>query len=141
MCGRGKSFDRKPSARLRRNTSHTKFFQDRAVISWITYQCDTFMILRCGTDEGYAADVNVFDCIGIGDIRFGNGLFKGIEVHGNEINIVPTKIKKLLVIFFCRSSEQSAMNRGMERLDTSTEDFGRFSVICNFGHREVVVTQ
>ena len=50
------------------------------------------MILRRSADEGHAADVDVFDGISISDIWFGDGLFKGIEIDGNEVNVVPAEV-------------------------------------------------
>ncbi len=54
------------------------------------------MVLCRSTNEGHAANVDVFDGIGIGDIWSGNGLFKWIEVDGDQINIIPAEIEKLL---------------------------------------------
>src|SRR5689334_20745639 len=111
------------------------------IIGGIADKSYTFMVFRCRTDECYAADVNVFDGVGVSDIRFGDGLFKGIEVDGDEVNVIPTEVDELLMVFVSRASEQSAMDGRMEGLDSSTKDFWRLGVIRNFGDSESAVTQ
>src|SRR5215204_2547877 len=93
-CGL-KSFDRKMFAHGERNlTVLAKHFENVSVISRVADECYTFMILCRRTDEGHAADIDVFDGIGVGDIRFGNCLFKGIEVDDDKVNVIPAEIEK-----------------------------------------------
>ena len=35
--------------------------------------------------------------IGVGDIRSGDGIFKGIEVDGDEVNVVPAEVEEFVV--------------------------------------------
>jgi hypothetical protein len=82
------------------------------------------VILCCSADEGHAADVDVFDGVCIGDVRFGDGLFKGIEINGDEVNVIPAEVEELLVVFVGGAGEESAVDGGVESLDPSAKDFG-----------------
>ena len=98
MCSGLKPFDGEVLAHGGRNIAFAKHFKNVSVIGGVTNQCDALMILRRGADEGHAADINIFDGIGIGDVGFGNGLFKGIEVDSDEVNVIPAEVQQLLVV-------------------------------------------
>src|SRR5512133_941097 len=135
-----KAFDGKSHACLCGDASIVKFIENGVVIRRITNERDTFMVLRRSADEGHTTDVNVFDGICKCDIWFRNRFFKWIEIHCNEVNIIPTEIKQLLMIFLCGAGEQASMNGWMERLDASAEDFRRLSIVRDLSDSDVVLT-
>src|SRR5688500_10664726 len=97
------------------------------------------MVLCRGADESHTADVDVFDGISIGDIWPGNSLFEWIEVDGDEIDIIPAKVEKLPMVFIRRTSQQSAMDGGMQCLDASAQNFWRPGIVRNFSDGDPVL--
>ena len=90
-----KTFDGKVLAHGSRNIAFAKHVENMSVVGRVADERYTFMVLCRGTDEGHTADVYVFDGVGVGDIRFGNRLLKRIEIHGNEVNIIPAEVQQL----------------------------------------------
>src|SRR5688500_8891855 len=119
MCGRGESFYGKFRACLSGGPSPAKFLYNGVVVKWVTNESDTFMVLRRGADESYTADVDVFDSVCVGDIWLAYGLFKGIEVYGDQVNIVPAKIEELFMVFLGEACKESTMDGRVEGLNSS----------------------
>ena len=81
------------------------------------------MVLGRGTDQRHAADVDVLDDFVIGHIRFGDGRFKGIQVDGRQVDVIPPQVEQLPVIGLCRPGQQSAVDGRVQSLDPSAQDF------------------
>src|SRR4030095_15846132 len=99
------------------------------------------MILRRGTDESHTTNVNVFDGIRVGDVWFGDSLFKRIEVDCDKINVVPAEVEELSMVFVGGTSKESAVNRWVKRFDSSAKNFRRFGIVCDFGDGDIVLAQ
>ena len=141
MSSGSKAFDGEFGAGLSGYATSADFSEYGIVIGWVTDEGYAFMILRCSADEGHAADVDVFDGIGVGDIRFGDGFFEGIKIHGDEVNVVPAEIEELLMVFFGGARKESAVDGGVESLYPSAKDFGRLGIVRDFGDGDVIVAQ
>ena len=141
MRGGGEAFDGKFGAGFSRDAASTDFSENGCVISGVTDESNAFVVLRRGADKGHAADVDVFDGISISDIGFGNRLLKGIEVHRNEVDVIPAEIEELLMVFVGGAGEESAVDGGVESLDPSAKDLGRLGVVRDFGDGDVIVVQ
>ena len=98
------------------------------------------MVLRGSTDEGHAANVNVFNGVCVGDVGFSDSFLQGIEVYDDQIDEVPAEAEELLMIFVGGASEESTMDGGMEGLNSSTQNFGRLGIVRDFGDRNIVLT-
>src|SRR5215467_13728424 len=103
------------------------------VIRRVTYQCDALMIFCRGADKGHASNVNVLNGVGISDSGFGDRFFKWIEVDRDQIDVVPAKIERLFMVFFGGAGEESAMDRGVQRFDSATQDLWRPGIFCDLG--------
>ena len=139
-CGL-KSFDGEMFAHGSWNLACAKHFQNVNIICGVTNECHSLMVFRRGADEGHATDVDVFYGVSVGDIWFGNRLFKWIKIDRDKVNIVPTKIEQLLMIFVGGTGKESAVDGRVESLDSSAKDFGRFGLVRNFGDGKSIVTQ
>ena len=109
-----KPFDSQSLAGLVCDAACTDFIQHGIVVGGITDERYTFMVLCRGTDEGHAADVNVFDGICIRDIGLGNRLLERIEIDSDEVNVIPAEVKQLFVVCICGAGKQSAVDGGMQ---------------------------
>src|SRR5690349_21298488 len=99
------------------------------------------MVLCRRADEGHPTDIDVFDGIGIGNPGSGDRLLKWIEVDGDKVNIVPVEVQKLLVIFFCGTGEESAVDGRVEGFDSPAEDFGGSGIVRNFDDGDTILAQ
>ena len=84
-----------------------KFIQYSIVICRIADERYTFVVFPRRADERYAADIDVFDGVRVGDVGLGDGLFKRIEVDGDEVNVVPAEVDELLMVGFGGAGKDS----------------------------------
>ena len=82
------------------------------------------MVLGRGPDEGHATDIDVFDRIRIANIWFGNRFFKRIQIHGDQVNLIPAQMKELVMVFLCGARKESTVNRRVQGFHASAQDFG-----------------
>src|SRR5688572_11562108 len=123
MCSGCKSLDREVLAHDRGNTSLVQHFQHVSVICRITNKGDTFVILRSGANERDAADVDVLYDIFIGDTRFRDRLLEGIQVDGDEVNVIPAEVKQFFMIRIGRARQQASVDGGMQCFYSTTKNF------------------
>src|SRR5215207_11408535 len=99
------------------------------------------MVLCRSTNESHAANVDVFDGIGVCNPGVGDRLLKRIEVDGDQVNVIPVEIQKLLVIFLCRTGEESAVDGGVEGFDSPAKNFGGPGIVRNFDDGGTILAQ
>src|SRR6185503_7994705 len=92
------------------NLVFAKYFQNVTVICGIADEGYTFMILCRCTDESHATDVNILNGVSVGGIRFSNRIFEWIEIHSDEVNVIPAEVEQLLVVGIRWTGEQSAVD-------------------------------
>ena len=74
------------------------------------------MILGRGADQRDTADVDVLDHFVEGDVGLGDGRFKRIEIHRDQIDVIPAEVLEFVSVGFSRAGQQATVHGGMQRL-------------------------
>jgi hypothetical protein len=93
LHGSGKTFNGKLLACFSGNSPCAEFRQDRLVVRRVADQRYTLVVFCRSADERHSADINILDHLGIGYIRPGDGSFEGIEIDGDQVDVVPAQVK------------------------------------------------
>ena len=107
--------------------------EDCAVIGRVNDHGDAGVVFRGATQHARAADVDVLDGFVQGDVRFGDGLLKGIQVHDDQIDGLDAVLGGLrFVVGISPKVQQPAMHFRVQRLDASIEHFGEAGELADF---------
>ena len=95
---------------------------------------DELEVLGSGADHGGAADVDVLDGFGEGDVRLGDGLFERIEVDGDEVDTGDVVLFHLAdVLGVVADGEDAAVDVRVEGLDAAVHDLGEAGDVADVG--------
>ena len=97
--------------------------EDSGDALWINDNSNARMILCSGTNHGGTANIDIFQSIGEGHVRFGNGLFKRIKIYNDHIDLADTMLCQFSEVLISAFGQDSAMNIWMQRLDTAAKNF------------------
>ncbi len=116
-----------------------EFGENFFVVVWIDHHGDMLVVLSSSTQHGRTADVDVFDRLFPGDVWFGDGLLKRVEVHDDEVKRQHTVCHHGLDMFFLRTiAEDATEDLRMEGFQTSVHHLWKAGVVgdvddWNFG--------
>src|SRR5690625_5347118 len=84
---------------------------------------DMCKVLCSSTQHGGSANVDILRCDSRGDLRTTDRLFEGVEVHDDQFEGADIQFFNLPeILLVAGSGQHTAMNRWMERLDTSVHE-------------------
>jgi hypothetical protein len=110
------------------------------VVGRIDHDGHGFMIFRRGPHHGGATDVDVFDGIGVGAIRFRDGRREWIQVHGEKVDARDVMFLHDRIVD-AATAEETPVHARVQRLDAAVHDFGKPGVGGDLGHRYAGVGQ
>jgi len=109
--------------------------QDTVIVGGIGDNDDAAKVLRRRPDHGGAADVDVLQGLLQGNPRLLNGLLKGIQVDGNDINQPDTVDVELVQVGLQVSpGQEPSVDLGVKRLYPAVQDLRGAGVIGNLNY-------
>mgnify|MGYP007090151944 CR=1 FL=1 len=132
--GGGVDLDLQAAARLERGGAviGAHLGKDGVVIGGVGHHGHGGSVLRGGAQHGGAADVDVLDGVGKGDVGVGDGLLELVEVHADEVDHADAVLGSLgHMLLGVATGEQAAVDLGVQRLDAALHHLGEAGVLLN----------
>ncbi len=111
------------------------FIDNRSIISGIDDNRDCGVVLCRRTQHGWAADIDIFNCIGKTAVRFGYGFHKRVEIDDYHINLFDIVLFHLGDMFRqVAAAQETAMNLRMQGFYPAVEHFREAGVVGDLNY-------
>ena len=113
------------------------FIQNAGIIHGIGNHRDGSVILGGGAEHGRTADVDLFNGFLQRHVRPGDGFFKRIQIHADQVDGLDAVFLRLAdVLLIVAAVQQAAVHHRVQGLETAFKQFRFPGVIGNFNHRK-----
>lgn len=106
------------------NFALLELLEEASVVVGVAEDGDTLVVLCGGAQQRDAANVDLLDSLGDADVDLGDGLLEGVQVADDVVDLVNVLLGKVLFVRLEIAGEDTGVNGGVERLDTTSQHLG-----------------